>query len=67
MSKAVKKLRKYLNENEFSMSAFAAYAQLSPSAISRILAGDRFPTYDTMSKIALATGKAIDLQDWGAQ
>lgn len=59
------KLAEYIAANTKTVSAFAAQIGVNTSAITRVLKGERRPSYDLMVKISEATGGAVSLNDIG--
>lgn len=57
-------LGKWLAENSLTSMEFATQLGLVPSTISRICSGERRPGWALMRRIQLATGGAVQPNDW---
>ena len=57
-------LSEYLKANKVSQSKFARRCGMSRAAICRIVAGNRFPTPETMRRIFLATDGQVKADDF---
>ncbi len=57
-------LDRYLEENRLTPSAFARGVPLPPSTITRLLAGERAPSFELLKQICLATGGAVTPNDF---
>lgn len=57
-------LDRYLEENRLTPSAFARGVPLPPSTITRLLAGERSPSFDLLKSICVATGGRVTPNDF---
>lgn len=57
----------YLKEESLSVRAFAAKCGLSPSGLSRIINGHRFPSPETMYRIHIETNGKVGADDFFRQ
>ncbi len=57
-------LSEYLRHKMLSPAEFAREAGLSRSAVSRLLSGDRNPSWSTVRKVYDATDGLVRTEDW---